>query len=61
MQADLKIALAQLNYTVGDFQYNSAKIVKTIEEAKKQGVELLVFSELAITGYPPLDLLTKES
>lgn len=61
MQADLKIALAQLNYKVGDFQYNSAKIVKTIEEAKKQGVELLVFSELAITGYPPLDLLTKES
>ena len=36
MQADLKIALAQLNYKVGDFQYNSAQIVKTIEEAKKQ-------------------------
>jgi NAD+ synthase (glutamine-hydrolysing) len=53
----LKIALSQLNYHVGNFDYNTAKIIEAIHAAKKMGAELIVFSELAITGYPPRDFL----
>ncbi len=53
----MKIALAQLNYTIGDFDNNTEKIVSSINEAKKLKADLVVFSELAICGYPPLDLL----
>ncbi len=57
----MKIALAQHNYTVGDFATNTAKIIQSIEKAKKQGVELIVFSELAVCGYYPHDLLEREA
>lgn len=51
------IALAQLNYQVGDFEENSAKIIDTIQRAQQQGADLIVFAELAIGGYPAKDLL----
>ena len=51
------LTLAQLNYIVGDFEGNTAKIISTINDAKKRGSNLVVFSELALCGYPPLDLL----
>ena len=53
----MKITLAQLNYIVGDFEGNTAKIISAINDAKKRGSKLVVFSELALCGYPPLDLL----
>jgi NAD+ synthase (glutamine-hydrolysing) len=53
----MKIALAQLSYIPGHITYNSSKIIAAIEEARNQGADLAVFSELAVTGYPPLDLL----
>ncbi len=53
----MKIALAQLNYHVGNFEYNARKIIDTIQQAKAQGVALVVFSELCLTGYPPKDFL----
>jgi len=56
----MKIALAQNNYTIGDFDGNLALIRKAITQAKKGGADLLVFSELAICGYPPLDLLERK-
>jgi NAD+ synthase (glutamine-hydrolysing) len=56
----MKLALVQLNYHIGNFEENSKKIIAHIEEAKSRGVELVVFSELAVCGYPPLDLLTRQ-
>lgn len=53
----MKIALAQLNYIVGDFDKNTENIIRQIEKAKKQNTDLIVFSELSICGYPPLDFL----
>lgn len=53
----MKIALAQLNYTIGDFAGNTAKIINAIEQARANGASLIVFSELAVCGYPPDDLL----
>ncbi len=53
----MKIALAQLNYTVGDFDNNTQKIIAQIKEAKRKKADLIVFSELAVCGYPPLDML----
>lgn len=53
----MKIALAQLNYTIADIEGNRSKIIAGIREAQQQAVELIVFSELAICGYPPDDLL----
>ncbi len=53
----MKIALAQLNYTVGDFEKNVFKIKEAIARAKKEEVRLIVFSELCISGYPPRDFL----
>jgi len=55
----MKIALAQINPTVGDLEGNAKKIIEYIGKAKKQGAELVVFPELAITGYPPEDLVLK--
>ena len=48
----MKIALAQMNYTVGDFEANKMKIIDCIQQAKVQGVDLVVFSEQAISGAP---------
>jgi len=53
----MTIALAQLNYTIGDFEKNIFKIKEAILRAKDQGAELVVFSELCISGYPPRDFL----
>lgn len=57
----MKIALAQLNYHIGDFQSNTHLIIKEINSAKAKGAELIVFAELAICGYPPKDFLEFES
>jgi NAD+ synthase (glutamine-hydrolysing) len=56
----MKIALAQLNYFIGDFEGNLAKISGAVTDAKSKGADLVVFSELAICGYPPLDLLERK-
>jgi NAD+ synthase (glutamine-hydrolysing) len=53
----MNVALAQLNYIPGDISYNSGKIITAIHEAHSMGAELVIFSELAVVGYPPLDLL----
>jgi NAD+ synthase (glutamine-hydrolysing) len=55
----LRIGLAQINTTVGDFAGNRQKILNAIGEARALGVDLLTFPELAICGYPPEDLLFK--
>lgn len=57
----MKIALAQLNYHIGDFGGNLEKITHAVAEATAKGADLVVFSELSICGYPPLDLLERES
>lgn len=55
----LRLALAQINSTVGDFAGNVQKISEAIERAKEKRADLIAFPELAITGYPPEDLLLK--
>lgn len=57
----MKVALAQCNPTVGDFAGNIARIVDRAEAAAAQGCDLVVFPELALCGYPPADLLDKDS
>ncbi len=56
----MKIALSQLNYLIGDFEGNKSKIIRDIERAKSEGADLVVFAELAISGYPPRDFLEFE-
>jgi len=53
----MKIALAQQNYHIGNFEDNVKKIISGIDWAKKQGADLVVFSELCVCGYPPRDFL----
>lgn len=53
----MKIALAQLNYHIGNFQYNTEKIIAHVKLAKEQGADCVVFAELAVCGYPPRDFL----
>jgi NAD+ synthase/NAD+ synthase (glutamine-hydrolysing) len=55
----MKIALAQFNPTVGDFEGNAARIVSLATQAKQRGADLAVFSELCVCGYLPLDLLER--
>ena len=55
----MKIALAQINPTVGDLTGNAARILAAYRRGVEAGVEIVVFPELAITGYPPRDLLHK--
>ena len=57
----MRIALAQINPTVGDFPGNLAKITSFVNRAAEQGAELVMFPELATSGYPPADLLDKAS
>jgi len=57
----VKIALGQINPTVGDFQNNAAKIIEYAQRARSAGAELVVFSELCVCGYPPRDLVEKPS
>ncbi|MBM4074887.1 MAG: NAD+ synthase, partial [Planctomycetes bacterium] len=56
----MKIALAQLNPTVGDLDGNSKLIREAVLSAKDSGAELVICSELIICGYPPKDLLLRE-
>ena len=53
----MKIALAQLNYHIGNFEANTEKIISNIQSAKDKGADLVVFAELAVCGYPPRDFL----
>jgi NAD+ synthase (glutamine-hydrolysing) len=53
----MKIALAQQNYHIGNFEDNTRKIIGAIQYAKSRGADLVVFSELSVCGYPPRDLL----
>src|ERR1700687_362781 len=55
----MKIALAQLNPTVGDFSGNAARILEFTRQAQQRGADLAVFSELCLCGYLPLDLLER--
>jgi NAD+ synthase (glutamine-hydrolysing) len=56
-----RLALAQINATVGDLPGNRDRIIETIRCAEESGAELVAFPELALTGYPPEDLLLKPS
>jgi len=58
--SDLKIALAQINPSIGDIDGNAAKIISEFKKAESQGCDLVVFGELAICGYKVLDLLQKK-
>src|SRR6195952_71911 len=53
----MKIALAQLNYHVGNFESNTAKIIEHIKKARNNGADLVVFAELCVCGYPSRDFL----
>jgi NAD+ synthase (glutamine-hydrolysing) len=55
----MKIALAQFNPTVGDFEGNRARILELARDAKSAGAEMTVFSELCLCGYPPQDLIER--
>jgi len=57
----VKIALGQINPTVGDFENNAAKIIEFAQRARSGGAELVVFSELCVCGYPPRDLVEKHA
>ena len=56
----MKIAIAQLNYHIGNFAQNTSKIIEYIGKSKAGGAELVVFTELSITGYYPHDLLERK-
>ncbi|MGN6494685.1 MAG: NAD+ synthase [Agriterribacter sp.] len=56
----MKVALAQQNYHIGNFESNTAKIIEAVKKAKSLNAELVVFSELCICGYPPRDFLEFE-
>lgn len=56
----MKIALAQLNYQIGNFELNTKKIIESLEKGKAEGADLVVFAELALCGYPPRDFLEFE-
>jgi len=53
----MKIALAQQNYHIGNFEINAGKIIAGIRQAKETGADLVVFTELCVCGYPPQDFL----
>jgi NAD+ synthase/NAD+ synthase (glutamine-hydrolysing) len=57
----VKIALGQINPTVGDFSGNAAKIIEFALQARSAGVGLILFPELAVSGYPPRDLVERPS
>ena len=56
----MKVEFAQLNFTIRDFLGNSEKIIQHNEKAKSEGADLVIFSELSVTGYYPHDLLEKK-
>ncbi|MBD3749905.1 MAG: NAD+ synthase [Sphingobacteriales bacterium] len=53
----MKIALAQLNYHIGNFEANTQKIIQTLNSEKAKETDLVVFAELCVSGYPPRDFL----
>lgn len=53
----MKITIAQQNYHIGNFESNTEKIIEAIKQAKQQGSDLILFSELCVCGYPPRDFL----
>lgn len=55
----MKIALAQFNPTIGDFEGNRSRILELAQQARNRGADLAVFSELCVCGYPPQDLLER--
>lgn len=54
-----KIAMAQVNTRIGDFEYNLEKIIHFTDRARNRGADLVCFPELAVCGYPPQDLLER--
>src|SRR6478672_367454 len=56
----MRVALAQINATVGDIAGNEAKVREQLARAQEAGAQLALFPELVVTGYPPEDLLLKE-
>ncbi|MBM3944231.1 MAG: NAD+ synthase, partial [SAR202 cluster bacterium] len=54
-----RLAMAQVNVTVGDLDGNTDKIIAYVEQARSLGADLVAFPELAIPGYPPEDLVFK--
>lgn len=56
----MKIYIAQQNYHIGDFALNRDKIIRAVEDGRKAGADLIVFSELSVCGYPPRDFLEFE-
>lgn len=57
----MKIAIAQINCTVGDIAGNTTKIINAVNYAKQSGAELIITPELALSGYPPADLLLRKN
>src|ERR1043165_1892540 len=57
----MRVAIAQINSTVGDLDSNGAKILDFARRAEAAGAEIIAFPELALTGYPPRDLVEKQS
>jgi NAD+ synthase (glutamine-hydrolysing) len=57
----VKIALIQINPIIGDFQYNCGKIISWVEKAQQSGCRLAIFPEMVVSGYPPQDLLERQS
>src|SRR3990172_4280385 len=57
----MKVALAQINTTVGDFPGNRAKIRESARRAQQEGAQVVLFPELSLCGYPPRDLVDKPS
>ena len=57
----MRLALCQINATVGDYEGNAERIVRAAERGVHSGASLLVFPELTLTGYPPRDLLDRPS
>ncbi len=57
----MRIALAQLNFIIGNFEYNFKKIAEAISRAKAEKADIVIFSELSICGYPPHDLLENKA
>jgi len=61
MKIPMRVALAQINNTVGDLEANAAKIMDFARQGERAGAEVVAFPELALTGYPPRDLVEKTS
>lgn len=61
MGAEVSVVMAQINTVVGDIDGNTRAIVAAVDKARQQGAHLILFPELALTGYPPEDLLLRPS